>query len=318
MSAALAEARQFIGATSPNPPVGAAALDKSGRLLAVAAHKFAGGDHAEVALLKICREQNLLPQVETICVTLEPCNHHGRTPPCTNAIIGTGIKRVVIGAHDPNPHVTGGGIEKLRGAGIEMVTGVLEEDCKQMIHTFAFHAETGKPWITIKRAFDGSGSMIPPAGQKTFTSHGALTLAHRLRKKSDVILTGSGTILVDQPLFTVRHVEDYPGKKRWLAILDRRGRVPDSYTKAAEKNGFIPLIYQDVAAAIDDLERRGARDILVEAGPLLSQAMLDYPFWAMSVKIRAGDSEQIEAEFNSRVPIPFEMEKFDWDNFLPL
>ena len=168
MRDACSEARLWLGATSPNPPVGAAALDKNGQVLAIAAHQKAGNDHAEAALLKLCHAQNLMPRLHTICVTLEPCNHHGRTPPCTEAIIAAGVKRVAVGVHDANPHVTGGGVERLRAAGIEVIENVENEMCRRLIHAFAFHAQTGKPFITIKRAFDSNGSMIPSAGQKNF------------------------------------------------------------------------------------------------------------------------------------------------------
>jgi diaminohydroxyphosphoribosylaminopyrimidine deaminase/5-amino-6-(5-phosphoribosylamino)uracil reductase len=323
MSAACAEARKWLGATSPNPPVGAAALGADGNILAVAAHKKAGEAHAEAALLEICRAQNLLPRVHTICVTLEPCNHHGRTPPCSEAIIKAGIKRVVVGACDPNPNVKGGGIERLKEAGIEVVAGVNEDECRQLIHAFAYSVQTKRPWITIKRAFDVNGSMIPPKGQKTFTSPTSLRLAHRLRKKADAILTGSGTVLADAPLFTVRHTKDFAGKKRTLAILDRRGRVPQSYLKAAHEVGFVSIIFQDISAAIEGLAQSGVRDVLVEAGPTLAQVILDSGLWAMSVTIRqtsqqgGQENDTVEAEFNPAQPMPFDTNKFRWDYFLP-
>ena len=192
MRRACDEARLWLGSTSPNPPVGAVALDIDGKILAVAAHKKAGTDHAEAALLKLCKAKNLMSQVHTMCVTLEPCNHFGRTPPCAGAIIAAGVKRVVVGMRDPNVRVKGGGCERLRESGVEVVLGVESEMCRRLIHAFAFHARTGKPFITVKRAFDTAGSMIPPPGEKVFTSKESLILAHRLRKKADAIITGSG------------------------------------------------------------------------------------------------------------------------------
>jgi diaminohydroxyphosphoribosylaminopyrimidine deaminase/5-amino-6-(5-phosphoribosylamino)uracil reductase len=311
------EARKWIGATSPNPPVGAAALDAEGKVLAVTAHKRAGEAHAEAALIAHCREQGLLPRIHTLYVTLEPCNHQGRTPPCTEAIIATGIKHVVIGARDPNPHVKGGGIERLRAAGIDVIYETDDEECRQLIHAFAYCAQTGKPWITIKRAFDKNGSMIPPKGQKTFTSPASLRFAHRLRKRTDAIITGSGTVLADNPLFTVRHVEDHPGKRRWLAILDRRGRVPESYLAGARERGLDAFIYQDISEAIADLAAKGAQDILIEAGPTLAQAALDSNLWVMSVTIRQADPNAIDTAFNSQETMPFDKKKFRWDYVLP-
>jgi diaminohydroxyphosphoribosylaminopyrimidine deaminase/5-amino-6-(5-phosphoribosylamino)uracil reductase len=317
LKTACAEARKWLGTTSPNPPVGAAALDIAGKVLAVAAHQCAGEAHAEAALLAQLQKQGLLDQTRTLCITLEPCNHQGRTPPCTEAIIAAGIKRVVIGTSDPNPHVTGGGIERLQQAGIEAITGVAENECQQLIHAFAYNTKTGKPWITIKRAFNRDGSMLPPAGQKTFTSEKSLILAHQLRKKADVILTGSGTILADNPEFTVRHVPDYPSKQRFLAIMDRRKRVSQSYLDAARQRGFEPIIYGDIESAIKDLAAKGAQDMLVEAGPDLAKVVLDSHLWNMSVTIRSGDTDSTEVKFNPDSYIPFNADAFNWNMFLP-
>jgi len=358
MRLAAAEARKWLGATSPNPPVGAAALAADGRVLAVAAHHRAGEAHAETALLHMLRKGDgvmeraatadgtvntpspSISRIDTLCVTLEPCNHHGLTPPCTEAIIAAGIRRVVIGTRDPNPHVTGGGIERLQAAGVDVITGVAEDECRQLIHAFAYKAQTGKAFVTVKRAFrrsDGDGvmegtalslgtvgtpspppeSMIPPAGQKTFTSASSLCLAHRLRKKADAILTGSGTILADNPLFTVRHVQDHPNKRRWLAILDRRGRVPQAYIDAAKTRGLDAVIYRDIETALSDLAAKGAQDVLVEAGPALAQNLLDLGLWAMSVTIRQAETDRIDVAFNPRETLPFDANHFGWDTVLP-
>ena len=307
-----------MGATAPNPPVGAAALDENGQVLAIAAHQRAGTDHAEAALLKLCREQNLMPQLHTICVTLEPCNHHGRTPPCTGAIIATGVKRVVVGARDPNPQVTGGGIERLRTAGIAVIENVENEMCRRLIHAFAFHAQTGKPFITVKRAFDANGSMIPPVGQKTFTSTDSLRLAHALRKKAGAIITGSGTILADAPLFNVRHLPDHAATRRILAILDRRGRVSNTYVKDATTRGFDVRVYNDFDSCILELGRQGIIDSLVESGPILSRFVLDSPHWAMLVDIHTGTPDRIEISFNPVAKIPFDTNNVDIESLLPI
>jgi diaminohydroxyphosphoribosylaminopyrimidine deaminase/5-amino-6-(5-phosphoribosylamino)uracil reductase len=314
---ACAEARKYLGATSPNPAVGAAALDAEGNILAVAAHHRTGEAHAEAALLELCRAQNIMLQLHTLCVTLEPCNHQGHTPPCTETILQSGIKHLAIGTRDPNPNVAGGGIEKLRQAGIDVAEGIDEEECRQLIAPFSYSVQTGKPWITIKRAFDKNGSAIPPPGQKTFTSPESLKLSHQLRKKADAIIAGSGTILTDDPLFTVRYVPDFPDKHRWLAIIDRRRRVPDEYIAAATERGFNVEVYETIEMALEDLAKKGARDVLVEAGPLLSEAMFDYQLWCMSVTVRQGDPDRIEVEFNSREPMPFTTDKFRWEWFVP-
>ena len=317
MALAANEARKWMGATAPNPPVGATALNAQGHVLAVAAHHKAGEDHAEQALLKICRAQNLIDQVHTLCVTLEPCNHHGRTPPCTKAILEAGIKHVAVGVRDPNPHITGGGCEKLRQEGIKIIEGVQEEICRPLIYAFEHNAKTGKPWLTVKRAFTPEGSMIPPRGQKCFTSPESLHFAHCLRKRADAILTGSGTILADLPLFTVRNVADHKGKKRPLVILDRRKRVPESYLQSARDNGFVTFVHHDLVEALEALSCLGAHDILVEAGPILSQEILKSGLWMMDVKITKDKTDKIDASFNADSPPSFDINSWKWDYMLP-
>ncbi len=313
------EARLWIGATSPNPPVGATALDENGDILAIAGHKRAGEDHAEAALLKICLEQGLMPRIHTICVTLEPCNHQGRTPPCTESLIEAEIRRVVIGARDPNKNIKGGGCERLREAGIEVIEGVETEACRRLIHAFAFHAQNGKPFVTVKRALNEQGSMIPDAGHKTFTSQSSLVLAHKLRKKADAIVTGSGTIIADKPLFNVRHVPDHAGKRRLLAIHDRSGRIPRDYINAASQRGLDIVVYQDLDDCFSDLERRGALDVLVEAGPTLSEAILASPHWTMKVDIRkTKGADSVETSFNPKSNIPFNINGVDVEALAPL
>ncbi len=321
MKAACREARRWLGATSPNPPVGTAALDDAGRILAVAAHRRAGEDHAEAALLKLCEVRGLLPRIDTLCVTMEPCNHQGRTPPCTEAILKSGIRRVAIGMRDPNRQVAGGGCERLRDAGIEVIETIESESCRRLAHAFAFHAQTGKPFVTVKRAFDEKGSMIPPKGQKTFTSRESLILAHRLRKKADAIVTGSGTILADRPSFTVRHVKDFGNKNRILAILDRKGRVPDTYIKEASARGFSVQLFQDLDSCFSSLEKKGIRDILIESGPNLSRSVVDSPYWAMKIDIHRESPhapDKIDIAFNPIHAIPFDINNLDIESLLPL
>ena len=318
MRLACDEARKWVGATSPNPPVGAVGLDENGNVIAVAAHRRAGTEHAEAALLRLCRERDLIERLHTVCVTLEPCNHFGRTPPCAEALIAAGVKRVVVGVRDPNPQVVGGGCDRLRHAGVEVVEGVEAEACRRLIHAFAFHAKTGRPFVTVKRAFDAKGTMIPPAGEKVFTNEESLVLAHRLRKKADAIVTGSGTVLADDPLFTVRHVADFPGKRRVLAVLDRRGRVPEGYIRAVEGRGFEVFRYLDLDSCLSDLESRGIRDVLVEAGPELSKAVLDSGHWAMRVDIRHEETDRVEVIFKLGEEMPFETKGLELEALLPL
>lgn len=307
-----------MGATSPNPPVGACALDKNGTILATAAHCRAGQDHAEAALLKICSQRGLLAAVDSIAITLEPCNHIGKTPPCSEALISAGIPKVIIGAPDPNPHVKGGGIERLRQAGVEVIEGVEANACQKLIHAFSFYARTHRPFVTVKRAFDEGGCMVPPVGEKTFTSSEALTLAHRLRKKADAIVTGSGTILADNPLFTIRHVNDFDGKRRVLAILDRRGRVSERYKEQASLRGFDVVLCQTIDDCFLTLSQRGIQDVLVEAGPCLSDAILASDHWTMRVDIQKAEQDRIHVDCNKKLKLPFNMDGLNIEDFLPL
>ena len=221
---------------APPPPTrrsAAPSLDDAGNLLAVEAHRKAGDLHAEARAIAACRAAGTIERIHTVVVTLEPCNHHGRTPPCAEAILSTPAREVWIAEADPNPRVEGGGGTRLAAAGLSVRylaeldhpdTPRLAAEAERLVAPFVKWATTGLPFVTVKQALDETGSMIPPAGdRKTFTSEASLTLAHRMRRRADAILTGTGTILADRPEFTVRHLPDHPGKSRILAILDRTG-----------------------------------------------------------------------------------------------
>jgi diaminohydroxyphosphoribosylaminopyrimidine deaminase/5-amino-6-(5-phosphoribosylamino)uracil reductase len=282
---ALDAASAFAGATAPNPPVGCAVLAADGEVLAVEAHRGAGLPHAEAAALAACRDR--WDAVHTLVVTLEPCNHHGRTPPCCEAILASPARAVWIGARDPNPAVAGGGAARLSAAGLDVafVEGPLADEAAQLIAPFAMRSLHGRPWLTLKQAFTADGSMIPPRGVKTFTSEASLDLAHALRRRADAVITGSGTILADAPLLTVRRVADPRRAPRRLAILDRRGRVPQAYLVAARERGLEPSVHAAIPALLGDLAEGGALEALVEAGPTLSAAFLAAGLWDERVVI---------------------------------
>ena len=297
MKLALSEAQKFEGATAPNPPVGCVLLDKDGNVLSVAAHQKAGTFHAEALAIKQCGERNL---IHTVVVTLEPCNHTGRTGPCTEAILSTSAKNVWIGMSDPNPHVAGGGADRLRKAGLnvqflnEADAPKLKLDLQRLIAPFTKRAKQGLPWVTIKQAINTQGSMIPPAGQKTFTSQSSLILAHQLRRRAGAIITGSGTVLADDPHFTVRLVEDFANKQRRLVLFDRRRRIPQAYLDAATSRGFKISFADDLLVTLKHLSEQGALEVLVEAGPSLTQSFLDSNLWHEHVLITKGDPDQIQ------------------------
>jgi diaminohydroxyphosphoribosylaminopyrimidine deaminase / 5-amino-6-(5-phosphoribosylamino)uracil reductase len=297
MNLALMEAQKFEGATAPNPPVGCVLLDKHCTVLSVAAHQKAGTLHAEALAIKNCDTPEL---IHTVVVTLEPCNHTGRTGPCTEAILSTPAKNVWIGMKDPNRLVAGGGADRLRKAGLnvqflnETDAPKLKSDLHRLIAPFTKRALHGLPWVTIKQAVGTQGGMIPPAGQKTFTSQSSLVLAHQLRRRADAIITGSGTVLADDPLFTVRLVEDFADKKRNLVLFDRRRSIPQSYLNAATTRGFKISFADDLLQALKYLAEQGALEVLVEAGPSLTQSFLDSNLWDEHVLITKGDPDHIQ------------------------
>ena len=293
--AALEAAEAYAGATAPNPPVGCVVLDAEGRVLACEAHRKAGGAHAEAAAIAACRQADLTQQIHTLVVTLEPCNHTGRTPPCVEAILATPAKAVWIGARDPNPQVAGAGAERLAAAGLEVMVWDrldhpdapgLKQKADRLIAPFATWCALGRPWLTVKQAIARDGGMIAPGGRGTFTSPSSLALAHRLRRRADAIITGSGCVLADDPAFTVRHVADHAGKRRKLAILDRRRRTPRSYIEAADARGYDVLVRGDLPGLLDELAGAGVIEALVEAGPTLMKAFLEQDLWDEHVVIR--------------------------------
>lgn len=312
---ALDAAQAFAGATTPNPPVGCTLLDSSGNVLAVAAHQRAGEGHAEALAIRECQSRGLVEAIHTVVVSLEPCNHFGRTPPCSQAILSTPARAVWIGTRDPNHKVRGGGSETLSAAGLEVrliddlrhaETPMLAADARRLVAPFVKHMRTGLPWVTVKQAVNASGSMIPPRGSKTFSSFSSLTLAHGLRRRADAMITGSGTVLADAPLFTVRHVADFADKHRHLVILDRRHRVPEHYLAAARERGLVPKIAEDFAGAISQLGALNALEVLVEAGPLVTTSVLTSMLWDEHVRIsvRNGQADRVEITQNPSVSIP--------------
>ncbi len=301
MKLALLEAQKFEGATAPNPPVGCVLLDENGAVLSIAAHQKVGTLHAEALAIKNCSERNL---IHTVVVTLEPCNHTGRTGPCTEAILSTSAKDVWIGMADPNPYVAGGGADRLREAGLnvrflnQVDSPELKSDLQRLIAPFTKRALHGLPWVTIKQAINAQGNMLPPAGQKTFTSQSSLVLAHQLRRRADAIITGSGTVLADNPQFTVRLVEDFADKKRHLVLFDSRRRIPQSYLDAATLRGFKISFADDLLTTLKDLSEQGALEVLVEAGPSLTQSFLDSNLWDEHVLITKGYPDHIQIIHN--------------------
>ncbi len=208
------------GTPSPNPHVGAAVV-KDDQLLGIGHHERAGEDHAEVIAL---REAGPRAGGATLYVTLEPCNHVGRTPPCTDAILSTKLARVVVGCRDPNPHVAGGGIEKLKEAGLRVDVGCREADARRLIAPWTKFVTTGMPYVTLKLGLSLDGRIASRTGaSKWVTGPEARARVHVLRAQHDAVVVGIGTALADDPRLTVR---DAPGQSPLRVIFDTKLRLP--------------------------------------------------------------------------------------------
>jgi diaminohydroxyphosphoribosylaminopyrimidine deaminase/5-amino-6-(5-phosphoribosylamino)uracil reductase len=222
MRDALREARKGLGRTSPNPAVGAVVV-KNGQIIARGYHKKAGLPHAEVAAL--AKLGGNAPGC-TIYITLEPCNHHGRTPPCSEAVLKSGVSRVVVGMKDPNPDVLGGGCEFLTKNGIEVKTGVLETECRHLNEAFLKYVLTGRPFVIAKSAITLDGWTGTATGHsKWITNEKSRQFVHRLRGQVDAVMVGVGTVLADDPQLTTR-IKRGRGRDPLRIVLDTHLRTP--------------------------------------------------------------------------------------------
>jgi diaminohydroxyphosphoribosylaminopyrimidine deaminase / 5-amino-6-(5-phosphoribosylamino)uracil reductase len=228
---ALQLARRGYGATSPNPMVGAV-LVKAGKIIGRGWHRRAGLPHAEIEALHDAQKRGHNPRGAILYVTLEPCCTHGRTPPCTDAIIAAGIKRVVVGATDPNPRHAGKGFIILKRAGIQVVNGILADECECLNEAFNHWIVHRTPFVTVKAAMTLDGKIATASGEsKWITGEAARAEGMKLRQGHDAILVGVNTILADNPRLTVRTQKttvSIPDKNVRLRriVLDSRARTP--------------------------------------------------------------------------------------------
>jgi len=209
------------GDPSPNPHVGSVVANAQGEVLGQGFHESTGLDHAEMAALKAAGSS---ARGQTLYVSLEPCNHQGRTPPCVDAILAAGIKRVVIGCRDPNPRVAGGGIERLREAGVEVVEGVLEAEAQNLIKGWSKFITSGQSYLTLKLAISLDGRIATRTGaSKWITGPESRMRVQTLRASHDAVMVGVNTVLADNPRLTVR---DVPGRSPVRVIVDSKLRIP--------------------------------------------------------------------------------------------
>ena len=310
MQHALALARKGAGLASPNPMVGCVIV-REGQIVGEGFHQYEWRDHAEIVALKSAGDK---AHGATLYVTLEPCNHTGRTGPCSEAIIAAGIQRVVAAMEDPNPVNSGRGFERLRAAGVEVFTGVCEEEARRLNEPFACWIRTKKPFVTLKSAMTLDGQLaLPHQGRKSaaksekrngsewITSEESRAEVHRMRHASDALLTGIGTILADDPLLTDR--SGLPRRKRLLrVILDSKLRLSmkarivktsdddllvftttrlNSDKARRLQNAGVEVIGArakngriDLPAVLAELGRREIISVLLEAGPTLNGTAL--------------------------------------------
>lgn len=278
MERALELAARGRGFTSPNPMVGAVIV-RDGRIIGEGYHRRCGEGHAEVNAVESVADRRLLEDC-TMYVTLEPCSHYGKTPPCAKLIIDSGIPRVVIGAVDPFEKVAGRGIAMLREAGVEVVSGVMEKEWRKLnIMFFTAHTRR-RPFVTLKwaRSADGFMDHRRRTGDRAARFSNPLTtmLTHRLRSVHDAILTTAATVNADNPLLTVR---SWYGRDPRPVIIDRRGIV----NPEAALLGRDPIIYNGdigLEGILDNLySMHGITSVLVEAGPGLLQSFIDLDLW---------------------------------------
>lgn len=311
MTQAVELARKSIGRTMPNPSVGAL-VAKDGTVLGRGFHPKAGMPHAEVYALDEAGERAL---GATLYVTLEPCNHHGKTPPCTEAIIKAGITRVVAGTLDPNPIVAGKGIARLRGAGIHVDVGVCEKECKELIEWYAFWMKKGRPYVILKAAITLDGKVAASTGNSQWISSEESRLyVHELRKKVDGIIVGIGTVTKDNPMLTCR-IEG--GRDPMRIILDPLFEVikdarclgkdsilftakpPDSREEISESGTRIVHLEADPSgmipweAVLGQLGEMGLHAVMVEGGSgiyssLIKSGLVDRLLIFIAPKILGG------------------------------
>jgi len=253
MSAAMTAAAGARLHAPPNPWVGAVLMASDGSLLATGATEPPGGRHAEIVALDAAGEA---ARGATLVCTLEPCSHHGRTPPCTDAIVGAGVDRVVVAITDPDERVAGSGIDSLRRAGVEVAVGVSATEVESQLGPYLHHRRTGRPYVVCKLATSADGGTAAPDGTSQWiTGESARRDAHRLRAESGAILVGAGTVRADDPELTVRHVDGDDPLRVVLGVAPPGARVHP----CLEWSGGLDDL-------LDELGRRGVVQLMVEGG----------------------------------------------------
>ncbi len=241
------------GRVMPNPPVGCV-LVRDGEIVAEGWHDHIGGLHAEQMAIADAEVRGVPTRGTTAYITLEPCNHFGRTPPCTEALLWAGVSHVVVGAADPNPTVRGGGTETLRSEGVNVEEGLLVDECEEQMHEFMHWCRTRRPHVLLKAAIDAHGRIDgdPALPAERFSSEASLGLVHELRADSMAILVGINTVIRDNPSLTVRGPDIGPRDSPLRVVIDPNCRVPGDSGLLTDGAAPTLLVHCTDQGAIDD------------------------------------------------------------------
>lgn len=272
LDAAFAAAAQGLPGYDPNPPVGCAVLRADATLAAVAAHHGAGTPHAEVAALRVAGAQ---ARGGTAVVTLQPCAHTGRTGPCVDALLEAGVARVVYAVTDPSGHADGTD-ERLRAAGVEVRADADVERGLQLLGTWGFSHTNSRPHVTWKVAASLDGRVADAAGASTWiTGDAARARVHALRARVGALLTGTGTVLADDPQLTARKADGSAHDHQPLRVAMGMRDIPRAAAVVSGPGQFLHLRTHDVAYALDQIWQRGIHSVMLECGPGLAGAALN-------------------------------------------
>lgn len=264
MRRALAIAKRGRGYVEPNPMVGCVMV-RNGRIIGEGYHRWFGGPHAEIEALRAC---NANPCGATAYVTLEPCSHFGKTPPCVDALVEAGVARVVTPLCDPNPLVNGSGVRGLRRAGIEVEVGVLADEAAELLAPFLTRVRLERPYVIAKWAESADGLLVTPPGQSKWIScEKSRRWVHRLRARVDAIMVGAGTVSADDPMLTAR---DVPTRRRAMRIVvDGRLRIPETCRLVKTADQYATVVFTTRRAAHSAkawrLQRRGVEIVACRA-----------------------------------------------------
>ncbi|OZI07078.1 riboflavin biosynthesis protein RibD [Siphonobacter sp. BAB-5385] len=291
MQRALELAQLGQGTVAPNPMVGCVIVHEN-RIIGEGWHRQYGQAHAEVNALNDVTERDLLPQA-TVYVTLEPCSHYGKTPPCADRLVSEGVRRVVICNDDPNPLVAGRGIRKLREAGIEVETGVLAAEGRRINRRFFTYFEKNRPFLILKWAETADGYLAGREGQPIQISNAvSRRLLHKWRTEEDAFLVGTRTLQADNPQLNARL---WPGRNPVRIGLDRTLSLPDTFhflddsqvtlvynqreTRQTERTRWVIPDSWDLLTLIQDLRQRSIQSVVIEGGPTLLQSFIEQNLW---------------------------------------